>query len=347
LNQAQTRHSLRLMRTSRALPTPADDRPSPGHCENCITSRHGSYCYECGQRLVTPTSACVHSRTGILEAYWLIYDRILLTLRDLCNPGLIAANYVAGHRVRYVPPVRLFGLLSVFAFLIAQGAASIREDSAQLKVGVIQLGIHKSEGGGPTHLVGSAHPANTATAKALGSHASPAHPLASRPLPAERPHSLRQWIRDQGRKVDEKLDRVGDDPGRALIAVIQKAPSAILLMIPIFALILKITYVRSEWRYLEHLAVVTYSHAYLCMTLAAMFLASRVANALPQFESISALVSVLLCLWMPLYLLLSQKRVYGGNWPSTLARYLIAGFAYCGMAIITACTFAVINLLWP
>ena len=39
-------------------------------------------------------------------------------------------------------------------------------------------------------------------------------------------------------------------------------------------------------------------------------------------------VEVALWVWMPLYLLLMQKRIYGQGWLMTLLKYSILGFCY-------------------
>jgi hypothetical protein len=95
---------------------------------------------------------------------------------------------------------------------------------------------------------------------------------------------------------------------------------------------LKIAYVFKRRLYLEHLVVALYSHVFLLMALTAVFLLVALAAwvqphvgwlAVCAYAAIAALLA-----WVPIYLLLTQKRVYGQGWPMTLLKYSVVGVAY-------------------
>ena len=99
-------------------------------------------------------------------------------------------------------------------------------------------------------------------------------------------------------------------------------PSALFVLVPVFALMLKIAYLFKRRLYMEHLVVALYSHVFLLMALTVVFLlmalggwAGSDARALAFRSANIAIVAVLA--WMPLYLLLMQKRVYGQGWMMT------------------------------
>ncbi|HEY5780705.1 MAG TPA: DUF3667 domain-containing protein, partial [Lysobacter sp.] len=105
----------------------ASDHATPTHCENCHEPLHGQYCYACGQSVLNPVRHASHALEEVFESFWHLDGRIFRTLRDLIAPGRVALNYLAGHRARYVAPLRLFVILSVVTFFVAQFA--IRTDS--------------------------------------------------------------------------------------------------------------------------------------------------------------------------------------------------------------------------
>ena len=88
--------------------------------------------------------------------------------------------------------------------------------------------------------------------------------------------------------------------------------AALFVLVPLFALLLKLFYLDSGRLYLEHLVVAFYSHAFLCLALLAQFallaLDHWVTPHLAFFGAITGLAAALLWLWMPTYLLLMQKR---------------------------------------
>lgn len=79
----------------------------------------GRFCQECGQEatdLQRPVSGLVHD---FLFDTFAFDARIWRTLPLLVTrPGALAAEYVAGRRARYVPPLRLYVFLSALFFAV-------------------------------------------------------------------------------------------------------------------------------------------------------------------------------------------------------------------------------------
>ena len=313
--------------------TAGETEAPENYCTNCASSPHGRYCQECGQALVMLGAQASLLRPGVVEAYWQIYDRALLTFADLCKPGRVAANYLAGRRVRYVPPLRLFGLLSVLAFMLAQLAVATEENGTQLKVG-----------GAAIIRVNTVEEVDSAAQVQSSSALTFSAPEFREPfkLPAIQDHV---WFNIVGERIDAELSRFDHDPRSIILAIIRAMPSVILLMIPIFALLLKLAHFGSGWRYLEHLVVVIYSHAFICLVLSFTFFLSSVANVLTWLEPTVAWVTAALWLWVPIYLLLTQKHVYMCSWALTIARYLVIGIAHLVIATATATLFAFVSLV--
>ena len=102
-----------------ALPV-ADAHAAPAACENCATPLHGHYCHACGQSTHSPVRHVGHAIEEVFESFWHLDGRIFRTVRDLFVPGRIANRYLAGHRVRYVAPMRLFVILTLLTFFVAK-----------------------------------------------------------------------------------------------------------------------------------------------------------------------------------------------------------------------------------
>ena len=122
----------------------ASDHATPTHCENCHEPLHGQYCYACGQSVINPVRHASHALEEVFESFWHLDGRIFRTLRDLIAPGRVALNYLAGHRARYVAPLRLFVILSVVTFFVAQFA--IRTDAGTGPDPIVQFDDNNSTG---------------------------------------------------------------------------------------------------------------------------------------------------------------------------------------------------------
>ncbi|RPE79842.1 DUF3667 domain-containing protein [Vulcaniibacterium tengchongense] len=163
------------------------------------------------------------------------------------------------------------------------------------------------------------------------------------------PEFFNRWLNRQIGHGRENLARAQKDPGLYVRALLGAVPSALFLLVPVFALLLKLAYLGSGRLYLEHLAVALYSHAFLCLALLAMFLLAALSGAIAPhwapFGWISGLLQGLLWLWLPVYLLLMQKRVYRNGWPLTLLRYFVVGHLYFVLLSFAAAFLALASLV--
>src|SRR5210317_289236 len=96
--------------------------PMPDHpnCLNCGTELRGQYCGSCGQR----------ARGRLISLWELLQDafgdlfevdsRLWRTLIPLLiRPGKLTLDYLEGRRARYMPPFRMYLVLSVIFFVVA------------------------------------------------------------------------------------------------------------------------------------------------------------------------------------------------------------------------------------
>jgi hypothetical protein len=109
-------------------------------------------------------------------------------------------------------------------------------------------------------------------------------------------------------------------------------PPTLFVLIPIFALLLKIFYVFKRRLYVEHLIVALHSHAFLFLNLLLGALVTMLATWVKPYAEWLALpldwIGAVLWLWIPVYLLIMQKRVYRQGWPMTVLKYLTIGWCY-------------------
>ncbi|RMF60870.1 MAG: DUF3667 domain-containing protein [Calditrichaeota bacterium] len=99
--------------------------PQLATCANCGSPLSGRFCSHCGQDAVEPVvpvrGFLARTFSEIVGLDW----RYPRTLRTLLHPGRLTTRYLAGHRVPYVPPLRLALSASLLLLLaLALGAPS-------------------------------------------------------------------------------------------------------------------------------------------------------------------------------------------------------------------------------
>lgn len=119
-------------------------------------------------------------------------------------------------------------------------------------------------------------------------------------------------------------------------------PQTLFVVMPLFALLLKFFYIFKRRLYMEHLLVALHSHAFIFMSLLVIILLAWLDGLAAGSVWLSAtlqLLSSCAWIWLFLYLLLMQKRVYRQGWIMTVLKYCMVGFCYTiflSMALTTA-----------
>lgn len=144
------------------------------------------------------------------------------------------------------------------------------------------------------------------------------------------PGFVNRWLNHKVGRAQANLERMDSQPDLFVQAALGAVPTALFLLMPVFALLLKVLYLGSGRRYLEHMVVALYSHAWLLLVLLAMFVMNAIDDAFSAawVPIATSLVDIALWIWVPVYLFLMQRRVYGGHWTLAVLRYLAIGTVY-------------------
>src|SRR5947199_292733 len=104
------------------------------HCENCGAQLNGNYCAQCGQAAVDYRRSFRHVVADVLESFLNWDSKFFTTLALLIlKPWRLTNEFLAGKRVRYVNPLRLYLLASIlFFFAVNYGAKGLRLESGKL-----------------------------------------------------------------------------------------------------------------------------------------------------------------------------------------------------------------------
>ena len=154
-----------------------------------------------------------------------------------------------------------------------------------------------------------------------------------------------EWL-TRSRAAQQVRDaRTSTEWGKAVVELLRSAighiPTVMFIVLPVFALILKVLYVRRDWYYSEHLVFGLHTHAFA-------FVIFCVIGLVLQFgaeRDWSGAATTVLALSIPLYFLLAQKHVYRQGWIRTVIKAWILGWIYLsviGFGLVVAVLLAAV-----
>jgi anti-sigma28 factor (negative regulator of flagellin synthesis) len=170
------------------------------------------------------------------------------------------------------------------------------------------------------------------------------NPYHSNALPA----FANRWLNQLIGRAQDNFARIQQEPKLLVDAVLSALPSTLFLLMPLFAVLLKLAYMFKRRLYMEHFIVALHSHAFLCFALLLVLVLNGLAGVTPSPWMHAPLewAKVALIVWMPLYLLLMQKRVYGQGWIMTVIKYSVIGYIYVLMLALGVVATLLVKLVW-
>lgn len=321
-------------------------------CRNCGVPLLGEHCHACGQAaqgLVRPMTRLLGDA---LDSLFELDSRLLRTLPALLfRPGWLSTEYLAGRRARYVSPVRLFVFLCIATFFAAGLAAPAFEIRDEGKPRPAEPPTTTDAGGQPA---GAAPSVGIVLSEdgdepviTLGGH--PWHATDNPLVVGWLPEVGNRWLNAQIGHLPKNWKRIREDPGLLNKAFYSAMPSAVFVLVPVFALLLKGLYLFTRRLYMEHLVVSLHGHAFLCATsllLVGLSVLEGLADGLPWLAPPLAWLQGLLWLWIPAYLWLLLQRVYRQGWLMTSAKFLLLGAAEAILLSLVAGAALLVALVW-
>ena len=281
-------------------------------CLNCGARAPGHYCQDCGQHTRLHVPSATEFLHEFIGHYVALEGKLWGTVRRLlCHPGALTNDYIAGRRVRYVEPLRIYLTFSIlfFALFKLPGHELVRS-TGQPPVAAA-VGAHVRDGAAP------AQPGGADKGPVADQPADASAPPAT-PPPATLHDGSAALIDATGKAAPWLVPRLrhlqtlstAETITLAGEGFLHFAPYAMFLLLPVFALYLKLLYLGSGRRYGEHFLFALHSNGFGFLAFGLILLA--------PFD----IVQLLLFCWMVAYLPWAMRRVYGGTKRATLARWI-------------------------
>ena len=310
----------RVLREDQSRASHSDESPD---CRNCGTRLLGQYCGHCGQR----------SRGRLISLWELISDafgdlleidsRLWQTLHQLMlKPGRLTRDYLEGRRARYMPPFRMYLVTSLVFFVVAffdprEELSIFFEPPTESEL------VAEEEAVGEGLIVDFDDDEDDDEDDDDEEEDCDVELDDIEEMPA---FLSRRFTVERLTRVCEAITA---DDGRALLSkVLDNIPAALIFLLPFMALVLKALYPLSRRYYVEHLLFFVHFHAFFFLILTLQVLLARIAALLSFPETAIALTLVAISLYIPVYLFVGMRKVYGQGRLVTFLKYIVLTVTY-------------------
>jgi len=287
---------------------------SGNRCPNCGTPAPGQFCPACGQEQKDIHRSFWRLMHDFLGDTFTFDSRLVRSLRPLvARPGFLTREYLDGRRARYIPPLRVYLFISFVFFAVFKLALGSVDVSGGV---VLDLG---KQAGPPIDLSTGIPIPREPEGRAPGKQA---------PSPTSRPET------EFGKRIKEKSERLKANPRLFLDRLLGNAPVAVFLLMPFYALVLRLLYPLAGYVYLEHLIFALHMHAFtFLMLLVAWPLFYWVPRYVPSAEL--NWFAWVLGTYMLVYPWIAMRRVYRQGIAMTTFKYLMQAFIYFALLLTT------------
>lgn len=278
-------------------------------CRNCGAAAPGKYCPECGQETSLHPPSVGEFVNHFLGNYITVKSTLAQSLWVLISgPGQLTVDYLAGRKRRYVLPFKLYLTVSIVTLLLISLFAGL--DTAEpVKLDAKPNGTIVSLNGAEVKYVDGKFVCSGMPDRVCA-------------------HLRKRFDHSPG----ELQAMFADLPQRML----KFWGYAMFVLLPLFAMLLKLVYRNRGLVYGEHLVFALHLHTFWLLAVAALVL---LPSATPGLIGLALLIAI------PLYALFAMRRVYGGRWWPRLLRSAFLSLMYAMLMLVMLFVVTLIALL--
>lgn len=354
------------------------------NCLNCGSHVEEHYCPHCGQENIEVKEDALHMVAHAVADYFHFEHKFFATLKPLLlKPGQLTAAYVAGKRVKFIHPIRLYIFVSIVFFLVILGGknkenkieekentkttvaktVTTKKDSldkpkkelsaAQIKEIKESLKYVPNRNGLRDSIIKKAIAEETSGKK---SDEGPSIQFGSKKSKFYNKWkisdtSVLQYEKKQAALAKNKRDgfikhyfikrtielNEYENPEEKFIEdFFHNIPKMMFLLLPLFALILKLVYINKEKYYYEHLIYSFHLHSAIFLSILLTMLLQWLFAFVYDISSWLSFFCIAYIIW---YIYRSLRTFYGSTRWVTILKMFFLSFAY---NIVLAICFLVI-----
>lgn len=294
-------------------------------CLNCDTPLTDIYCPHCGQKDIERRQTIGDLFINFVSSFWSFESKFLNTGKVLLlNPGILSRDYTAGKRERYYHPARMYVFISFVYFLLFTTLPDKPDTPSTTEK-------QNNSNSDKEYVSGNLDSIETKY-HSLKEYDSIQNTLSAK----EKDNWIMSSLRKKEIQIKDKYKGKDQEFGKTFTEhFVSNTSKVFFFLLPVFALILKLLYVRRDFFYSEHLVFTVFFYDFF-------FLAGSIYMLVELIPGVSDF-SWILVLWMFLYLLIAMKNMYQQSWRKTIFKYctFLFVFSFCvliGIALNMALT---------
>jgi len=326
-------------------------------CLNCGTKLHNKFCHHCGQKDIPKRQTLGELWTNFISSFWSYEGKFFQTTKYiLIRPGFLAIEYNKGKRESYYHPARMYVFISFVFFLLffslpdsdgdEESDSMSEADRKELVEDLKEAGIDTLVQDSSLQKIISGAIADSSKSvfknKAKGkkkknkgvSFTGPEYKSAREydsvqsTLPeAERDGWFLQKLNRRASELNERYKNddqsFGKDFGEAFANNFSKV---LFWLLPVFALLLKLLYIRKDYFFSEHLVFSIYYYNFFFLVTSF----SMLIQLIPWLDWLGVVIGF----WIFFYLLFAMKRMYGQRWGKTILKFSLFVFSFSFMLVV-------------
>jgi len=302
------------------------------HCANCGSERVGRFCPRCGQNDRDYQRSLPPLLGELLKETFEVDSRLWTTLKLLVfKPGELALEFSRNRRASYVSPIRLYLFVSIVFFFLLSMTTQVAQPEDRESIRVEAEGMKETD---------------TSALLALLSQeqAQRAREILARPDSS----FARMLLLEVARSVDDSspasrvrvflIGRLVDalhEPESVARQFMDNLAIGVFIMLPVYAGLLKLFYLRQHRYYVEHLVFSTQLHTFTFL----IFTVLLVLPAGSEAGWVSGLIAQLstgMMLWIGVYHYLALRRYFGEGRIRTALKFSVLMLFYSALLLPTA-----------
>lgn len=294
-------------------------------CLNCGKMVEENFCTHCGQENIVVKEDALQMVSHAVADYFHFEHRFFGTIKPLLlKPGQLTKAYVEGKRVAFIHPIRLYIFISIIFFLVVLNEKRMTENDGSKKIEVTEKLPKTTES-----LIAAQKDSLTAseTREAKNKWTNNWATAADyEKYQAALPKGKRDgFIKHYYNKRTLELNKYPDPKKKFLEDFLHNIPKMMFLLLPLFALILKLVYINKKRYYYEHLIYSFHVHSAIFLSVLATMLLQWLFNFVYNIDGWLYILCFTYILW---YIYRSLRTFYGSTRWITVLKIFFLSFCY-------------------
>jgi hypothetical protein len=308
-------------------------------CPNCYHPDPGEFCPQCGQHQVERRMTVRKLIAEFVDEQFGVNRRLPRTIKPLLfNPGRLTNDYFEGRIQQYIPPFRLYLVTSLlfFALFALTQSSSVRITQAASEASkeiaedtALQRRVRANARSGGAFVGVRFDPSDTTNWLN-----DPRVDLLFPPLSRAAESRIREFA------VFGQIEGTR----RLIRAVLAQMPTAVFLLLPVYAFLLWLFFRKQRRYYVEHFVFALHLHSFAFLAMLPTLMLD--VPFLPKWsQSIEDVLSPIILLAILVYIFIALKRVYRQRKLVISAKFLFLSISYfviLGFGIVLAFALAVV-----